>query len=195
MTFLSQRPGGRLVRPPTPQLPSSFSCNGGLSFPAKNRVCPVRLHARTYLIIRSALLNLHRAYFAQALQERPTDLARHRYIPSVIAIYRSAWRLIEGLRWAWRNVPQPLSRIGLAWSQALSAAVSLSRCHIGWHWYSNTHGRSAGGDVFARDSSTYIKHDAVCASRAGYTAAAFPRCLAEFPVSGQPFGECPYVTP
>lgn len=70
-----------------------------------------------------ALLNLHRGYAAQSLQEAPGDLQRHRYLPSVVAIYRSAWRLIRGLATTWRIIPKFLSRVSLAWSHGLSAAV------------------------------------------------------------------------
>ncbi|KAF7347219.1 Zn(2)-C6 fungal-type domain-containing protein [Mycena venus] len=73
----------------------------------------------------STLLNLHRAYFAQALQDKPDDLANHRFIPSVMAAYRSAWRLIRGLVIAWRDIPLLLSRYGSAWSPALSAAIVM----------------------------------------------------------------------
>ncbi|KAK7063598.1 Zn(2)-C6 fungal-type domain-containing protein [Favolaschia claudopus] len=73
----------------------------------------------------STLLNLHRAYFAQALQDKPDDLANHRFIPSVMAAYRSAWRLIRGLVIAWRDIPTILSRYGSAWSPALSAAIVM----------------------------------------------------------------------
>ncbi|KAJ7178795.1 hypothetical protein C8R43DRAFT_1118155 [Mycena crocata] len=71
------------------------------------------------------LLNLHRAYFAQALQEKPDDLANHRYIPSVMAAYRSMWRLIHGLVIMWRDIPSLLARVGSAWSPALSAAIVM----------------------------------------------------------------------
>lgn len=74
-------------------------------------------------ITRTALLNLHRAYFAQALQESPADLQRHRYLPSVVAIYRSSWRLIRGLALTWMVIPKFLARVNLAWSHGLSAAV------------------------------------------------------------------------
>lgn len=70
-----------------------------------------------------ALLNLHRAFFAQALQDNLPNLSNHRYIASVTAIYRSAWRLSHALRVAWDAVPEILSRFSLAWSQGLSAAV------------------------------------------------------------------------
>ncbi|KAK7695142.1 hypothetical protein QCA50_002332 [Cerrena zonata] len=71
------------------------------------------------------LLNLHRPYFAQALNEQPQDLLRHRYGPSVMAIYRSGWRLIEGLRETFKWVPEVLSRVSFPWSQALSGAIVM----------------------------------------------------------------------
>ncbi|GLB43693.1 putative fungal specific transcription factor [Lyophyllum shimeji] len=89
---------------------------------------PLALHIQRWIILSTkeiTLLNLHRAYFARALQEMPTDLARHRYIPSVMAIYRSAWRLIQGLQLAWKIAPHPIARTGLPWSQALSAAIVM----------------------------------------------------------------------
>ncbi|KAI0789552.1 fungal-specific transcription factor domain-containing protein [Abortiporus biennis] len=73
----------------------------------------------------ATLLNLHRPYFAQALNEQPQDLLRHRYGPSVMAIYRSAWRLIEGLNETYKNVEVIMNRLSLPWSQALSAAIVM----------------------------------------------------------------------
>lgn len=69
------------------------------------------------------LLNLHRPYFAQALHDSPHDTHKHRYLPSVAAIYRASWRIVHGLQFAWTTVPQILARLHLPWSQALSAAV------------------------------------------------------------------------
>jgi hypothetical protein len=46
-----------------------------------------------------------------------------------MATYRSAWRLIEGLKQPSRKTPNLLSRYSLAWSQALSATV-CSLIHI-----------------------------------------------------------------
>ncbi|KAF7302363.1 Zn(2)-C6 fungal-type domain-containing protein [Mycena chlorophos] len=71
------------------------------------------------------LLNLHRAYFGQALQEQPDELASHRFVPSVMAAYRSAWRLIRSLVMSWRAHPQMLSRIGSVWSPALTAGLVM----------------------------------------------------------------------
>ncbi|KAL1712216.1 hypothetical protein EV715DRAFT_214104 [Schizophyllum commune] len=73
----------------------------------------------------STLLNLHRAYFAVALDERPTELSSHRYVPSVLATYRSAWRLGKSLQLVWAKYPDSISRVGLMWSQGLSAAIVM----------------------------------------------------------------------
>lgn len=75
------------------------------------------------------LLNLHRGYFAQALQEQPLDYLKHRYGPSMLATYRSAWRLIETVIMAYNMNNLVLSRVALAWSQALSASVSNPHWH------------------------------------------------------------------
>ncbi|KAJ7729104.1 fungal-specific transcription factor domain-containing protein [Mycena maculata] len=95
--------------------------------PEVPRPLPTRVMQRFLALTtkESTLLNLHRAYFAQALQDKPEDLANHRFIPSVMATYRSAWRLIRGLVMMWRDIPMLLSRVGSAWSPALSAAIVM----------------------------------------------------------------------
>lgn len=79
---------------------------------------------------RIALLHLHRSYFAQALNDKPHDLTTHKYGPSVMAAYRSAWRLIEGIQCPMNNAAPLIARSALAWSQVLSAAVRLSSLTI-----------------------------------------------------------------
>ena len=73
-----------------------------------------------------ALLNLHRVYFAQALREKPEDPLKHKYGPSVMAIYRSGYRVIEFGQRAMSALPQSFFRSTLAWSKVLSAAVRMS---------------------------------------------------------------------
>ncbi|KAF9021153.1 hypothetical protein BDZ89DRAFT_1019781 [Hymenopellis radicata] len=73
----------------------------------------------------TVLLHLHRPYFAQALQDQPDDLTRHRYLPSVMSTYRSAWRMIQGLRMVRINAPLLSARVGLVWSHALSGAIAM----------------------------------------------------------------------
>lgn len=77
---------------------------------------------RTHCTI-TVILHLHRPYFAQALSELPHDLLKHRFGPSLMATYRSSWRLIEALRDLYRRVPFILGRIPLPWSYSISAAV------------------------------------------------------------------------
>ncbi|KAF8218975.1 hypothetical protein L208DRAFT_1345035 [Tricholoma matsutake] len=89
---------------------------------------PLELNMHRWLCMsrkEMTILSLHRPYFTQALKDMPTDLARHRYIPSVIAIYRSSWRIIEGLQLTWQRIPQALLRFNLAWSFGLAAAIVM----------------------------------------------------------------------
>ncbi|KAL0575784.1 hypothetical protein V5O48_006181 [Marasmius crinis-equi] len=86
------------------------------------------MYMKRYMVLsykETTLLHLHRAYLAQALLEQPHDLTHHRLVPSVMSTYRSAWRLIQGLKQIWDQVPQLVSRYNLAWSQALSAAIVM----------------------------------------------------------------------
>ncbi|KAJ7053870.1 fungal-specific transcription factor domain-containing protein [Mycena amicta] len=89
---------------------------------------PNYIYMQRFLVLQmkeATLLNLHRAYFVQALTEKPDDLASHRFIPSVMAAYRSAWRLIRGLVILWRDNPHLLTRMGSVWSPALSAGIVM----------------------------------------------------------------------
>jgi hypothetical protein len=132
------------------------------------------------------LLNLHRPYFAQALQDKPDDLANHRFIPSVMAAYRSAWRLIRGLVIAWRDIPLLLSRYGSAWSPALSAAVSAS-CQAGVHCYRLTT-LPADCDVHIGYTGTHIQDDQIFIGRAGRPGSFVPRRFVELPFCCKPLG-------
>ncbi|KAG2066960.1 hypothetical protein BDR04DRAFT_1105799 [Suillus decipiens] len=73
----------------------------------------------------TTLLNIHRRYFTQALEDQPNDLLKHKYGPSVMAMYRSAWRVIESHSHAARKIPQAIERLSLFWSHALSAAIVM----------------------------------------------------------------------
>ncbi|KAF8131480.1 hypothetical protein EV363DRAFT_1165082, partial [Boletus edulis] len=73
----------------------------------------------------SVLLNIHRRYFSQALQDSPTDPLKYRYGPSVMAMYRSAWRLIVSHTSAVNRIPEIAARLPILWSQALSAAIVM----------------------------------------------------------------------
>jgi len=88
------------------------------------------LHVQRWMVLgakESTLLNLHRCYFARALQDQPADLLKHKYAPSVMATYRSAWRLIQSLTRTVTiaGVDHILHRHNLSWSHALSAAIVM----------------------------------------------------------------------
>lgn len=72
------------------------------------------------------LLNLHRPYLVQVLSTKPVDLERHRYRASVMACYRSAWRMIRATIYTFRREPQRISRISLIWSHCLSSIVRIA---------------------------------------------------------------------
>ncbi|KAH0591557.1 hypothetical protein H2248_001613 [Termitomyces sp. 'cryptogamus'] len=96
--------------------------------PVCDRSPPTELSIQRWTILSTkeeTLLNLHRAYFASAIEEMPNQLMRHRYLPSVMSVYRSAWRLMRGLKMVWGQAPHVISRTTLAWSQALSATVVM----------------------------------------------------------------------
>ncbi|CDO73376.1 hypothetical protein BN946_scf185013.g10 [Trametes cinnabarina] len=71
------------------------------------------------------LLNLHRPYFSVAVKEASGDPMKHKYAPSVLAVYRSAWRIISSLQSAHHIAPGIVSRCGFVWSHALASAILL----------------------------------------------------------------------
>ncbi|KAI0778886.1 hypothetical protein BD413DRAFT_512633 [Trametes elegans] len=86
------------------------------------------LHAQralATLLKETTLLNLHRPYFSQALNDMPEDPLRHRYGPSVMAIYRSAWRIFASARCSFKTIPSIASRVGIIWSHSLSGAIVM----------------------------------------------------------------------
>ncbi|TFK85568.1 hypothetical protein K466DRAFT_587982 [Polyporus arcularius HHB13444] len=77
------------------------------------------------LFKESTLLNLHRPYFSQALNGSAEDPLRHRYGPSVMAIYRSAWRIFATARCAYKFIPGIAARLGQLWSYTLAGSIVM----------------------------------------------------------------------
>ncbi|EJF67345.1 hypothetical protein DICSQDRAFT_151630 [Dichomitus squalens LYAD-421 SS1] len=77
------------------------------------------------LLKETTLLNLHRPFFSQALNDMPQDPLRHRYGPSVMAIYRSAWRIFAGARCSFKSAPALAARMGMLWSYALAGSIVM----------------------------------------------------------------------
>ncbi|KAI0713141.1 fungal-specific transcription factor domain-containing protein [Cerioporus squamosus] len=73
----------------------------------------------------STLLNLHRPYFSQALNGSPEDPLKHRYGPSVMAIYRSAWRIFTTARCAYKMIPGITARLGHLWSYTIAGSIVM----------------------------------------------------------------------
>ncbi|KAI0273975.1 fungal-specific transcription factor domain-containing protein [Russula aff. rugulosa BPL654] len=74
-----------------------------------------------------ALLNIHRAYFSQALRENPLDPLRHRYGLSVMALYRSSFRIVEGCTKTCQACPPNFQffRTNFASSKVLSVVIVM----------------------------------------------------------------------
>ena len=71
------------------------------------------------------LLQLHRQFFARALSTLAEHFSRkHRYAPSVVAVFLSASRMITSLQEFHDREPVLAGRILGYWSNAYSAAVS-----------------------------------------------------------------------
>ncbi|KAJ7584119.1 hypothetical protein C8J56DRAFT_1095331 [Mycena floridula] len=89
--------------------------------PKKNIEQPLRILGAK----EATLLNLHRGYFAQALHEKPNDLPNHPYFMSVLAAYRSAWRIMRCLSFTWEKSSDVCVRVNDGCSAALSAAIVM----------------------------------------------------------------------
>ncbi|KIY72318.1 hypothetical protein CYLTODRAFT_440727 [Cylindrobasidium torrendii FP15055 ss-10] len=98
-----------------------------LCVPTSDKIAPIHYMQRWSVVLYkdTVLLHLHRAYFAQALQDQPDNLANHRYLPSVMATYRSAWRMIQGLTMVREKAPQLSTRVSMCWSHALAGAITM----------------------------------------------------------------------
>jgi hypothetical protein len=105
----------------------------------------------------SALLNIHRAYFAQALRENPHDPLGHRYGLSVMALYRSAFRLVEGCSKTFQACTPSFQffRTNFASSKVLSVVVRVSHSALSSPDPSVQH--LTDRNVFARNFCTQIK--------------------------------------
>ncbi|KZP31694.1 hypothetical protein FIBSPDRAFT_775692 [Athelia psychrophila] len=74
-------------------------------------------------VIESNLLYIHRSYFARAIHEEPLNPLKHKYAPSVMASYRSAHRMICGLRDLYAIHPETTNQQHYFWATLFSACV------------------------------------------------------------------------
>ncbi|KAJ3497925.1 hypothetical protein NLJ89_g10285 [Agrocybe chaxingu] len=73
----------------------------------------------------SNLLYVHRSYFAQAIRQMPKNPLQHKYATSVMSTFRSARRVIAGLRGVYPISPRVVSCNWFFWSCTFSACVVL----------------------------------------------------------------------
>ncbi|KAG2157850.1 uncharacterized protein EDB93DRAFT_1078285 [Suillus bovinus] len=71
------------------------------------------------------LMYIHRSWFVQAFREAPANPLQHKYAPSVLAVYRSACRLISSLNGLYRVHSQPTDQTWFFWSAIFSACIVL----------------------------------------------------------------------
>ena len=71
----------------------------------------------------TALLQLHKSYFIQALLSNENFTVKHKYAPSVLAVYSSACNLIWAVRTLYLWEPELSTRFTIIWSNCFSAAV------------------------------------------------------------------------
>ncbi len=74
----------------------------------------------------TALLYVHRCFFAHALTDHPSDPMRSQYAPSFLAGYRSACTLLSTLREQFALFPTQIARFWVLWTHAFSACVSTA---------------------------------------------------------------------
>ncbi|KAF8895146.1 fungal-specific transcription factor domain-containing protein [Infundibulicybe gibba] len=76
--------------------------------------------------LEAVLLQLHRSFFTRALSGPEEAFnRRHKYAPSVVAVFLSASRMIATVQDLYHREPQLTARILGYWSNAFSAAVAL----------------------------------------------------------------------
>ncbi|KAG8857936.1 hypothetical protein FRB91_010632 [Serendipita sp. 411] len=82
-------------------------------------------HYTSMLSKESALMYLHRGFFARAVFDPPHDPLRHRFSHSVLACFTSACQLLKGMREIIYPYSHLLNRIFGWWGHAYSSAVTL----------------------------------------------------------------------
>jgi hypothetical protein len=71
----------------------------------------------------SALMFLHRAYFAKVLSENPMNPLENIHSPSFITAYNSACEILDSTERSYDKQPLLMPRVWRIWTNAFSAAV------------------------------------------------------------------------
>ena len=71
----------------------------------------------------TALLYIHRAFFAQGILDQPNDPLCSQYAPSILSGYGSAVEILKNLQHAFSLFPAQIARFWVLWTHAFSATV------------------------------------------------------------------------
>ncbi|KZP08686.1 hypothetical protein FIBSPDRAFT_840069 [Athelia psychrophila] len=77
----------------------------------------------TLAVVETHLLYIHRRYFAQAIHEEPLNPLKHKYGPSVMASYRSAYRMVCSLKDLYDDHPETTNQQHHFWDCMFSGCV------------------------------------------------------------------------
>jgi len=84
---------------------------------------------------------IHRAFFAQALIDHPTNPLKSHYAPSFLAAYRASATILKSIREQFAIWPITCGRFWTMWTFAFTAAVSLFLHLTTWTHHIFTEGR------------------------------------------------------
>jgi hypothetical protein len=77
------------------------------------------------MLVHAVILQLHRNYFTQALNDPEPFTTKHQYAPSVVATYQSACRLITILEIIMKSEPRLCKRVFGFWFNMFSGVVGV----------------------------------------------------------------------
>jgi hypothetical protein len=75
----------------------------------------------------AALFYMHRGYFAQALEDNPTDPMGSKFAPSVLAAYSSACSFVGLIESLFKQHPGLTERMWFLFTHVFSCSVSIYR--------------------------------------------------------------------
>jgi hypothetical protein len=150
-------PGQRTCRP---------QCNSILFSTIKNPVSMNALSCCHYTSEEcSDLLYVHRSYFARAIQDNSANPLEHDYSLSVMAVVRSAHRIITLFRDFHSVHSTACSRIWFIWSGLFASCVSTLNCRVEHDWLAGVDLPGHTWSPCRRESRLPTR--SVCVARAG----------------------------
>ena len=84
------------------------------------------LHCSLIIYFMEALFYMHRGFFAQALEDSPSDPMGSKYSPSVLAAYTSATSFVGLIESLFHQHPQLTERMWFLFTHVFSCAVCFT---------------------------------------------------------------------